>query len=113
MDSEWLGVGADAFSAIGTVGAFIVGFVLFRREHRREAGRAEDDRRAQAAKISAWVELIVKADGARELAFHIHNASDMPIYDVELPLPEATTWSSSAWCRRARPFGGRPGGLAA
>ncbi|MDR7322443.1 MULTISPECIES: hypothetical protein [Catenuloplanes] len=88
MDSEWLGVGADAFSAIGTVGAFIVGFVLFRREHRREAGRAEDDRRAQAAKISAWVELIVKADGARELAFHIHNASDMPIYDVELPLPE-------------------------
>jgi hypothetical protein len=25
--------------------------------------------------------------GGRELAFHIHNASDMPIYDVELPLP--------------------------
>jgi hypothetical protein len=33
------------------------------------------------------VEVHRKPDGARELAFHIHNASDMPIYDVELPLP--------------------------
>lgn len=38
--------------AVGTVGAFVVGFVLLRREHRREADRAEDERRAQAARIS-------------------------------------------------------------
>jgi hypothetical protein len=44
------------FSAIGTVGAFLVGFLLLRYEHRREAGRAEDERRAQAARISASVE---------------------------------------------------------
>lgn len=87
MVSAWLTAGAEVFSAVGTVGAFLVGFLLLRREHRREAERAEEDRRAQAARISAWVEVHRKPDGARELAFHIHNASDMPIYDVELPLP--------------------------
>lgn len=75
---------------MGTVGAFVVGFVLLRREHRREDDRAEDERRAQAARISAWVEAYRKPDGTRELAFHIHNASDMPIYEVELPLPART-----------------------
>lgn len=69
------------------MGAFVTGFVLLRREHRREADRAEDERRAQAAKVSAWVELHRGDDGRRELAFHVHNASDMPIYEVDLPLP--------------------------
>lgn len=87
MDSGWVEAAASMFSAVGTVGAFVVGFVLFRREHRREADRAEDERRAQAARISAWVEVYRKPDGTREIAFHIHNASDMPIYEVELPLP--------------------------
>lgn len=87
MDSDALGAFADAFSAVGTVGAFCVGFLLLRREHRREAGRADDERRAQAERISAWVEITRKVDGSRELAFHIHNASAMPIYEVELPLP--------------------------
>jgi len=87
LGSDWLSAFADVFSAVGTVGAFLVGFLLLRREHRREADRAEDERRAQAARISAWVELTLKTDGTRELAFHIHNASAMPIYEVELPLP--------------------------
>ncbi|BCJ50425.1 hypothetical protein Asp14428_19000 [Actinoplanes sp. NBRC 14428] len=87
MDSGWLGAIADSFAAVGTVGAFLVGFLLLRREHRREADRAEDERRAQAERISAWVELTRKVDGSRDLAFHIHNASDMPIYEVELPMP--------------------------
>ena len=87
MDSDGLGVFADVFSAVGTVGAFLVGFLLLRREHRREADRAEDERRAQAARISAWIELTLKPEGGRELAFLIHNASGMPIYEVELPLP--------------------------
>jgi hypothetical protein len=87
LDSEWVGVGADAFAAVGTVGAFVLGFVLLRKEQRREAERSEDERRAQAARISAWVEVYRKSDGTREIAFHIHNASDMPIYEVELPLP--------------------------
>ena len=75
LDSDWLSAGADVFSAVGTVGAFLVGFLLLRREHRREADRAEDERRAQAERISAWVEAYRKPDGSRELAFHIHNAS--------------------------------------
>lgn len=80
-------MGADAFSAVGTVGAFVVGFVLLRKEQRREADRSEDQLKSQAARISAWVEAYRNAAGGREVAFHIHNASDMPIYEVELPLP--------------------------
>lgn len=87
MGSDWLNTAANVFQSVGTVGAFITGFVLLRREHRREADRAEDERQAQAARVSAWVELHRREDGARELAFHVHNASDMPIYEVELPLP--------------------------
>ena len=87
MADDWISTGANVFSAVGTVGAFVVGFVLLRKEQRREADRSEDERRSQAARISAWVELHHRPDGSRELAFHIHNASDMPIYDVELPLP--------------------------
>lgn len=87
MADNWIVVSANAFSAVGTVGAFVVGFALLRKEQRREANRTEDERRAQAARISAWVEVYRKPDGGREIAFHIHNASDMPIYEVELPLP--------------------------
>ncbi|GAA0532610.1 hypothetical protein GCM10010172_11730 [Paractinoplanes ferrugineus] len=87
MDSNWLSAFADVFSAVGTVGAFALGFLLLRREHRREADRAEDERRSQAEQISAWVEMTHKLEGGRELLFHIHNASAMPIYEVELPLP--------------------------
>ncbi|MFC7278573.1 hypothetical protein ACFQS1_31730 [Paractinoplanes rhizophilus] len=87
MGSDAISTAADIFSAVGTVGAFLVGFILLRQEHRREAGRTEDERRAQAERISAWVELIRTVDGGRQVAFHVHNASDMPIYEVELPIP--------------------------
>jgi len=87
LDSDWISTSAEVFSAVGTVGAFLVGFLLLRREHRREAERAEDERRTQASQISAWIEAHRRPDGTREVAFHIHNASDMPIYEVELPLP--------------------------
>ena len=87
MASDWVSAGAETFSAVGTVGAFLVGFLLLRREHRREAERAEDERRAQASHISAWVEMYRRPDGTRQVAFHIHNASQMPIYEVELPQP--------------------------
>ncbi|MFC3738839.1 hypothetical protein [Paractinoplanes deccanensis] len=69
------------------MGAFIVGFSLLRREHRREADRGEEERRAQAERISAWVEIVRTPEGGREVSFHVHNASPMPIYEVELPLP--------------------------
>jgi hypothetical protein len=78
----------DAVAAVGTLGAFAVGFVLFRREHRREDVRAEDQRRSQAVKVSAWVEAQRTAQGGREVLFFVHNASDMPIYEVSLPTPD-------------------------
>jgi hypothetical protein len=87
LGDDWLSASANVFSAVGTVGAFVVGFVLLRKEQRREADRSEDERRAQEARISAWVEMYRRPDGTRELALHVHNASDMPIYEVELPLP--------------------------
>ncbi|TQS46182.1 hypothetical protein [Cryptosporangium phraense] len=85
--TDWIQAGADAFAALGTVGAFGVGLVLFRREHRREESHAEEARRAQAAKVSAWVEAKHARDGSPELLFFVHNASDMPIYETALPLP--------------------------
>ena len=87
MGTDWINTASNVFQSVGTVGAFVTGFVLLRREHRRDADRVEDERRAQAAKVSAWVELFRTPDGSRELAFHVHNSSDMPIYEVELPLP--------------------------
>jgi hypothetical protein len=90
LDSAWLDTASNLFAAIGTVGAFVTGFVLLRREQYREADRTEDERRSQAARVSAWVEMYRRNDGVRELAFHVHNASDMPIYDVELPMPSPT-----------------------
>src|SRR5947209_1613905 len=89
MTSEWAQVWVEALSAAGTIGAFAVGFVLLRQEHRREEARLEEDRRLQAVKVSAWVEAHTVAHGGRELLFHVHNASDMPIYEVSLPMPDA------------------------
>jgi hypothetical protein len=65
-----------------------VGFVLLRREQNREAARDEDGRRSQAVKVSAWVEAQRTAQGGREVLFFVHNASDMPIYEVSLPTPD-------------------------
>jgi hypothetical protein len=87
LGSDWIDTASNIFATIGTVGAFVTGFVLLRREHRRGAGRIEDERRAQAAKVSAWVELYRTIDGSRKLTFHVHDASDMPIFEVEFPLP--------------------------
>ncbi len=91
MGASWLDAGANVFSAIGTVGAFAVALVLFRREHAREAAHTEDARRSQAVRVSAWIEQRRTAHGTPELAFHVHNASDMPIYEVSLPDPADTT----------------------
>ena len=87
MGTDWINTASNVFQSIGTVGAFVIGFVLLRSEHRREADRTEDERRAQASRVSAWVEFFRTPDGSRELLLHVHNSSDMPIYEVELPLP--------------------------
>jgi len=84
---DWVGMGANVFSSLGTVGAFGVGMLLMRQEHRREEAREEEDRRGQAVMVSAWIEAHRTAAGGRELMFHVHNASQMPIYEVSLPLP--------------------------
>lgn len=89
--NEWIPVAAEVLSAVGTVGAFATGFVLLRQEHQREELRSEDERRQQAIKVSAWVEAHATAYGARELLFQVHNASEMPIYEVSLPMPDEGT----------------------
>jgi hypothetical protein len=87
LGTDWINTASNVFQSVGTVGAFITGFVLLRREHRKDADRLEDERRAQATRVSAWVEVQRTSEGARELLFHVHNSSDTPIYEVELPLP--------------------------
>jgi hypothetical protein len=62
VPSEWINVIVDALSAVGTVGAFAVGFVLLRKEHRREAARAEDERRIQAISSCASVVIFTRPD---------------------------------------------------
>jgi hypothetical protein len=88
--TDWVGMGANVFSSVGTVGAFAVGMVLLRQEHQREEVRNDEQRRDQAVKVSAWIEAARTASSARELHFHVHNASQMPIYEVALlsPVPE-------------------------
>jgi hypothetical protein len=88
--SPWLDVGANLFSSVGTVGAFTVAMYLLRKEHKREERHDEEGRRFQAVKVSAWIEAQPISYGGRELAFHVHNASDMPIYEVSLPMPIPT-----------------------
>ena len=83
----WLDTGANVFSSIGTVGAFAVAMYLLREEHQREELHDEENRRSQAVKVSAWVEARPLPHGGREVAFNVHNASDMPIFEVSLPMP--------------------------
>lgn len=82
---SWVSDAAETFSALGTVGAFGVALYLLRKEQQREALRTEDEKRSQATKVSAWLEATATPQGGRELLFHVHNASEMPIYEVSLP----------------------------
>lgn len=88
--SPWLDTGANMFNAVGTVGAFGVAMYLLRKELKREELHDVEARRSQAVKVSAWIEARQRPHGGRELAFHVHNASDMPIYEVSLPMPIPT-----------------------
>jgi hypothetical protein len=87
VDSGWIDAIANVFSAVGTVGAFAVAMVLFRREQRREEVRDEEERRDQAVKVSAWIEAVRTTHGGHDVVFHVHNASAMPIYEVSLLTP--------------------------
>ncbi|GLY18009.1 hypothetical protein Kisp01_50230 [Kineosporia sp. NBRC 101677] len=80
-----VGDAADVFAALGTVGAFGVSLYLLKQEQHREAARSEDERRAQAAQVSAWLEARTAVNGGRNVYFFVRNASDMPIYEVSLP----------------------------
>jgi hypothetical protein len=91
-----VGDAADIFSALGTVGAFGVALYLLRQEQQREADRSQDERRAQASQVSAWLEARPTVNGGRSLFFFVHNASDMPIYEVSLPAFASTGTESVA-----------------
>jgi hypothetical protein len=61
--------------------------VLLRQELKLEQTRTDGQRRDQTVKVGAWIETAPTPTGARELRFHVHNASQMPIYDASLPNP--------------------------
>jgi hypothetical protein len=79
--------------------------VLLHQEQRREEGQDEERRRSQAVKVSAWLEPRRDAHGKSELAFQVHNASEMPIYEVSLsnPIPDGNEDSEAGFIGLAPP----------
>ena len=110
LSADWASVVVDAVAAIGTLGAFAVGFVLLRREHHREAARAEDDRRSQAVKVSAWVEAQRTAQGGREVLLpraQRQRHADLRGLAADPGRGRRARPSSSAWSHPARPSNAR------
>jgi hypothetical protein len=79
----------DWFAALGTVGAFIAGLLLLRKEldARREA--QDDRRRAQARLVAAWASNPRRPEdesSVPEFVVVTRNGSDEPVYDVLVEL---------------------------
>ena len=55
MITDWINAFASVFASVGTVGAFIVGGALLRKEAARDRSRSEQERKAQASGVHAWV----------------------------------------------------------
>jgi hypothetical protein len=56
--TDWINAFASVFASVGTVGAFIVGGALLRKEAARDRSRSEQERKAQASGVHAWVEVV-------------------------------------------------------
>ena len=55
------------------------------RERKRDAARELDDRKAQADKFAAWITREDRsAQGSGDFILRLRNASDLPIYDVNM-----------------------------
>jgi hypothetical protein len=92
---------------------FTIAMILLWQERRREDERAEEQRRCQAVMVSPWIEVTRTPQGGRELFFPVHNASEMPIFEVSLPMPvqiEFLDNSGHHWTRDEQGFLTRTGG---
>ncbi|MFE9427729.1 hypothetical protein ACFYNO_32730 [Kitasatospora sp. NPDC006697] len=95
--TDWITAGATGFAALGTVGAFIVGLCLYRREAARDEKQRERERRSQARLVYGYAMIRERPqpEGAETSrtspAFVIINSSDQPIYEVTLVKPGTRT----------------------
>jgi hypothetical protein len=73
----------DGLTAVGTVGAFVVGLVLLGGQLKEFRLQNEERRRSQADKVSGWVLDVTRDSEAtpRDVRFAIRNASDLPVYE--------------------------------
>jgi hypothetical protein len=95
-DARWGSI-AEWVAALATLAAFIAAVIAARFaaralaiEQDREADRQEGEKRAQAALVSAWIEVEyeVRGDGSRAavkgLTCLLRNASAVPVHDVKV-----------------------------
>lgn len=88
MWTPWWGTAPDYIAALGTVGAFIAGLRLLRKELEARRDGVEDRRAAQARLVAAWVSPShpeVDPDGSNpRTVYYIltRNGSSEPVTDV-------------------------------
>ena len=87
--TTFYGIVPDWLAALGTVGAFIAGLLLLRKEldARREA--QDDRRRAQARLVATWASNSRRPENESsvpEFVVVTSNGSDEPVYDVLVEL---------------------------
>jgi hypothetical protein len=91
--ADWVIAGAEWFSAVGTVGALVIGLVILARDH-RNAERAQVDR------VGVWAEPTYERRpppaGPRveqaKIKVYIRNASDLPVDVKQVKYTIRTRW---------------------
>jgi hypothetical protein len=87
--AELVAAYSSGFAAVGTVGAFVTGGVLLRREIQRDESRQEETRRAQASLVAAYTDPESRvAEAYIPLQVLVSNQSESPVYEACLVLPD-------------------------
>ncbi|MEH0658431.1 hypothetical protein QA860_11945 [Streptomyces stelliscabiei] len=79
--ADWLSAWSTAFAAVGTVGALLLGLLLWRQDRKQQ-------RRAQARRVHGHAvptEEYMQGTDVSAAEYVIENKSDGPIYMVHLP----------------------------
>jgi hypothetical protein len=91
-----LGSIPDWIAGIGTVAAFFVALLLFRRQMNELRDADEGRQRAQATQISAWCKEETQSDGSAAQWLRLRNGSGEPVYQCAALFASANneTWTA-------------------
>jgi hypothetical protein len=85
-------------SALATVGALGLSSVVILRERQERKEHRRRERSAQARAVTWWSDLWETGDtGTWKAAIVIRNGSELPVYDVELPLNHDVFAADGKW----------------